>query len=136
VTRYYLDTSIWLDYYENRTDRFRPLGEWALALLSLIRERKDTILVSDVILQELGTYYSELQIIEIFKSYTHLIENIKPTDNQLKFSKTISSIRKIPTGDVLHAVLSKDQNAILISRDNHFMLLTDINKAHKPEELI
>ncbi|MCX6709136.1 MAG: PIN domain-containing protein [Candidatus Woesearchaeota archaeon] len=136
MTRYYLDTSIWLDHYENRTDRFRPLGEWALALLSLIKERKDTILVSDVILRELGTYYSELQIMEIFKSYAHLIENIKPTDNQMKLSKTISSIRKIPMGDVLHAVLSKDQNAILVSRDNHFMLLTDINKAHKPEELI
>ena len=136
MTKYYLDTSIWLDYYENRQDRFRPLGEWALALLSQIKERKDTILVSDVILRELGTKYTELQINNILESYERVIEKIQATDEQMKLSKTVSWTRRIPNGDALHAIISRDQKAILITRDNHFTSLTDINKAYKPEELI
>ena len=36
--KYYLDTSIWRDYYENRSDKFRPWGEWALILINKILE--------------------------------------------------------------------------------------------------
>ena len=28
--KYYIDSNIWRDYFENRSDRFRPLGDWAL----------------------------------------------------------------------------------------------------------
>jgi hypothetical protein len=36
MQRYYLDTCIWVDYLENRQDRFRPLGDWALRLIKQI----------------------------------------------------------------------------------------------------
>lgn len=32
--RFYLDACIWGDYWENRSDNFRPLGEWAFRYLS------------------------------------------------------------------------------------------------------
>lgn len=32
--KYYLDACIWRDYFENREDRFRPLGEWAFRLVN------------------------------------------------------------------------------------------------------
>ena len=38
--RFYLDTCIWRDYYENRSDNFRPLGEWALFLINKINQAK------------------------------------------------------------------------------------------------
>ena len=36
VEKYYLDTCIWRDYFENRSDKFRPLGDWAFSLIKLI----------------------------------------------------------------------------------------------------
>lgn len=44
--RYYLDTSIWRDYFENRTDRFRPLGEWAFLFIKKAVQNSDLILYS------------------------------------------------------------------------------------------
>ena len=52
--RFYLDSSIWRDYYENRKDKFRPLGEWALRLIKNIIENKNYILYSDFVIKELN----------------------------------------------------------------------------------
>lgn len=57
--RYYLDTCIWIDYFENRRDRFRPLGEWAIALIKYIITSGGVIICSDLIEQELERYYSK-----------------------------------------------------------------------------
>ena len=130
--RYYLDTSIWLDYFENRNDRFRPLGEWALALLSQIRAKGDKIIISDVVLDELAGR----PVRDILGPFEECIENVTTTDEQLKECKKTHTRMKIPRGDILHAIISRDHNCILISRDNHFSLLTDIKRAYKPEELL
>ena len=44
--------------------------------------------------------------------------------------------RNLPLGDVLHTLLARDNNLILVTRDKHFKELTDISKFYKPEELI
>ncbi|VVB81579.1 PIN domain protein [uncultured archaeon] len=136
MTKYYLDTSIWLDYYENRTDRFRPLGEWALALLSQIRIRSDKILVSDAVLKELEIRYDSTKIREILAPFNNWIELIFTSENQYNESKLIARNRSLPKADALHAILSRDRSSILVSRDHHFEMLQDITKARKPEELI
>ena len=64
---YYLDTSIWRDYYENRSDKFRPLGEWALRLINKIIKDKDLILYSDFVVEELKVKYNEGEINNIFQ---------------------------------------------------------------------
>ena len=132
--KYYLDTAIWLDYFENREDRFRPLGEWALALLSKIRADEDKILVSDVVLDELRGQNAPVQ--EILRPFEECIERIEMNKEQYEEGARISAQRGLPKGDVLHAIISRDCNGILISRDNHFSLLTDINRAYKPEERV
>lgn len=50
LARYYLDTSIWRDFYENRTDRFRPLGEWAFELFRKIIREKSIVLYSELVI--------------------------------------------------------------------------------------
>ena len=130
--KYYLDTSIWLDYFENRQDRFRPLGEWALALLSQIRAKGDKIIVSDVVLNELIGRPAQ----EILGPFKECIEHVTTTDEQLKECKKIHTRMKIPRGDILHAIISRDHNCMLVSRDNHFSLLAGIIRAYKPEELL
>jgi predicted nucleic acid-binding protein len=130
--RYYLDTSIWLDYFENRSDRFRPLGEWALALLGKIRAEKGRIIVSDVVLDELRSQSAQ----DILKPFEDCIDRITTTDKQLKECRRIRAELEIPRGDILHAILSRDHNCLLVSRDNHFFMLAGINRTYKPEELL
>lgn len=52
MTRYYLDTSIWLDLMEDRNEDM-PKGKWARAMFSRIVRNDDTVLVSDVVQEEL-----------------------------------------------------------------------------------
>ena len=66
VAKYYLDTAIWRDLHENRTDRFRPLGEWAFELIRKIREERQTILYSEIVVNELSKDYDKVEpIMEI-----------------------------------------------------------------------
>ena len=65
--QYYLDTSVWRDYYENRSDRLCPLGEWALQLLCWIVRNKYKALYSDFVLHELGIEYSTSEIDRMFE---------------------------------------------------------------------
>ena len=132
--KYYFDTSIWLDYFENRKDRFRPLGEWALALLAKIKAEKGKILVSDIVMDELKDQNAPVK--EILGPFMEQIAAVEMNKEQYAEGKKISAQRHVPKGDALHAIISRDCKCILISRDNHFTLLTDINKAYKPEELI
>ncbi len=48
ANRFYIDTCIWRDYYENRSDNLKPLGEWALQFLKNAVNNDDLILYSDL----------------------------------------------------------------------------------------
>lgn len=65
--KYYFDTCIWRDYFENRSDRFRPLGDWALDLINQVIQNDGFILYSDFIILEMQNKYHKKQIIEILK---------------------------------------------------------------------
>lgn len=133
---FYLDTSIWRDYYENRTDGIRPLGDWAFELLKYLIENDYTILYSDLVIDELKKEYTEDEISNIFDIVSDILlkVDIKESDNQQAL--ILSKKYKIPFGDALHAVLSVKNNAILISRDKHFSELQYFVKVMKPEDLI
>jgi hypothetical protein len=66
MVKYYLDTAIWRDLHENRTDRFRPLGEWAFELFRVIRKEKSIVLYSDLVVEELFINYDKKEIDKIF----------------------------------------------------------------------
>lgn len=136
--KFYLDTCIWRDYYENRTDKFRPLGEWALMLLNNILKNKHLVLYSDFVVKELKIKYSEEEINNIFEVIRErdLLLKVNISKYQAKEAAIVCKKRKISFGDALHAILARDNNAILVSRDIHFLQLTDIVKVKKPEDLI
>ena len=136
--KFYLDSAIWRDYYENRSDRFCPLGEWALRLINNILENKGLILYSDFVVEELKVKYSEEQIsniLEIIKK-RNLLLKVDISESQAKEAAIICKQRKIAFGDALHAILARDNNAIMVTRDKHFLELTDIADIRKPEDLI
>jgi predicted nucleic acid-binding protein len=132
--RFYLDTSIWIDFYEDRKGyNDEPLGEYAWKLLSMILLGNYQIILSDINLFELSDYYSIEQINGMIKQFDHLIVRAFRTRDQIARAKKISEERNLPRGDVLHALIAKENSAIFIARDNHFRLLKDIIEYHKPE---
>jgi predicted nucleic acid-binding protein len=134
--KYYLDTSIWIDYYENRSDNLRPLGDWAHRLLSLIEAKGNRIVASDLLIEELQVRFSEEEAKNILVSYRNIIINVEFTSSQLAEAGRIARERDVPTADALHAILARDNGAVLIARDHHFEKLFDITRPYKPEELI
>jgi predicted nucleic acid-binding protein len=136
--RYYVDTSIWRDYYENRSDKFRPLGEWALSFFNNTLENGDFILYSDFVLIELGIKYDDEEIEKILEIVNNrgLLVKVDITESQRKEAAILCKKKKVAFGDALHAILARDNNAIIITRDKHFLELGDISEVRKPEDLI
>ena len=63
------------------------------------------------------------------------IKRVHINRNNLKESKQLASQKNIPKGDVLHAIISRDNDAIMISRDKHFKLLRFI-ETKMPKDLL
>ncbi|MCK4670221.1 MAG: type II toxin-antitoxin system VapC family toxin [Nanoarchaeota archaeon] len=136
VERYYLDTCIWMDYFENRSDKFRPLGDWALMLINKIIQEESLFVLSDHLLDEIKKQYNLEKLNKIFGIIPkELIIMVKATKQQAHKAFKIKQELKIPFGDALHAMLAKDNDTILVSRDMHFYELPFIS-VKKPEELI
>ena len=136
VEKYYLDTSIWMDYYEDRKDPSKDIGEFAFKLLVKLLASKSTIVVSDFLLRELEVTYSLDKVRGMTLHFEHLMEKVSLSKEQNEEAKKIAEKRKIPKGDAIHAILARDNKAILVSRDNHFQKLRDICEVMKPEEII
>jgi predicted nucleic acid-binding protein len=134
---YYLDSCIWRDYFENRSDNFRPLGDWALALIQKIIREESIFIFSDRLTTELKKDYPLDKLKEFFSIIPDkLILNVKTNDTQAKEAFRLRNKLNIPFGDALHAILARDNKAILISRDKHFYELGSMLKILKPEDLI
>ncbi|MBI5064860.1 PIN domain-containing protein [Candidatus Woesearchaeota archaeon] len=134
--KYYLDTAIYLDYHFNRSDNFRPLGEWAFQLLTLIRSNSDVLIISEFVINELKTQLSEQEIGRILNSFAEVMEFVSCDDEQFAEALVLKRKLKIPSGDIFHAILARDNGAILVTRDKHFEQLRYIVEVKKPEELI
>ena len=136
--RFYLDSSIWRDYYENRKDKFRPLGEWALRLIKNIIENKNYILYSDFVIKELKIGYNKDEINKIFEivNKRNLLIKVNISESQIKESAILCKKKEVAFGDALHAVLARDNKAIMVTRDKHFIELNHIAEIKKPEDLI
>ena len=136
--KYYIDTLTWRDYYENREDRFRPLGEWAFRFFKKATKEDSLIFYSDFVENELSKDYGQEKIKEIFSviNKIHLLKKIEIKPEQFSEAAKLSRERKVPFGDALHAIVARDINAIIISRDHHYEELKDISISKKPEDLI
>ncbi len=136
--KYYVDTSIWIDVYEDRKGYGEePLGNYALKFLAVLKAKGERLVISDILITELECFYSIAEIKGMMKPFESIIEKVISTKIQRKEAKRIAHERNIPEGDVLHAILARDHKIILITRDNDFRKLKDIIPYYdKPEELI
>ncbi|MBN1376865.1 PIN domain-containing protein [Candidatus Woesearchaeota archaeon] len=137
VKRFYLDTSIWMDIYEDRIGyKKEHLGDFALKLFSFIKAENHRIFISDLLIKELEMNYSIEEINGMINPYKENIQRIISKKEERKEAEIIAKKRKIPKGDVLHAILARNNNLILITRDKHFKNLNDICQHHKPEDIV
>ena len=85
MEKYYVDTSIWIDLYEDRNGyNNEPLGDYATKLFYFIREKNHKLIISDILIKELGVYYSTAEINGMMKPFEDLIEKIFVTEKQSK----------------------------------------------------
>lgn len=136
--KYYIDTCIWRDFHENREDKFRPLGEWAFEMFRMIKETNSLVLYSDLTVDELSKDYNPEQINEIFKimSEAGLLKKIELKKQQFQEAAKLKREKNFPFGDCLHAIIARDNQAIMVTRDKHFEEMQDIVESYKPEDLI
>lgn len=134
MAKYYFDTSIWIDIYDQRGYN----GEVAKQLMEKIILDDGVVLYSDIVVAELKKLgYSDYEINAILSvaKPDHLLP-IHSTKNQFEEGKRVVSQRDVPFRDVLHALLARDHEAQLISRDVHFERLKEIIQVKKPENLL
>jgi len=136
--KYYIDACIWRDLHENREDKFRPLGEWAFELFRMIKETKSKALYSDLIIKELSISYDREQIKEMFKIVEEdgFLEKIEIKKSQIQETIQLKREKRLPFNDLLHAILARDNKAIMVTRDKHFEEFEFIVIIRKPEDLI
>ncbi|MBI2548445.1 PIN domain-containing protein [Candidatus Woesearchaeota archaeon] len=131
---YYFDTSIWIDIYAKRGYH----REVAKELLAKIIVDDNGVVYSDITLAELKKLgflaYDLNQMFSLAK--LGYLKRIYPTREQAEEAKRLAKQRRVPFGDVFHAVLARDHDAQLVSRDWDFEKLKDIAKAKKTEDLL
>ena len=134
--KYYLDTCIWIDYFENRSDKFRLLGEFAFKLIKKIINDQNKIIISDKIIEELYNRYNKYIQEDIFKIIPNslLIKIYQIDEYEIEAIKLKNKI-KIPLGDIVHLIIAKKNNAIFVTRDRHFEYFENVI-IKKPEELL
>ena len=135
--KYYLDTSIWLDFFENRNEPNLPKGDWAHKLLDKITENNDKVIYSDNNIYELNIIgYSTHELNNILQPLKPILIFVESTEKQINKAKDLSLKRNIPKRDALHALIARDNKSILVTLDRHFQKIRDILKPKKPQDLI
>jgi len=115
MERYYLDTCIWLDLYEKRGIN----GEHAQKLMHKILKENNVVLFSDLHIKELKQLdFSAEEIKCIFSTVLpNNSRHVHIYQEELIEARRIASQRRIPLGDVIHAIIARDNDSILVSRD-------------------
>ena len=72
----------------------------------------------------------------MFKSLRPILLFVESTEKQIGLAKDLSFKRNVPKRDALHALIARDNKAILVTFDKHFQMLLDITKPKRPQDLI
>lgn len=132
--KFYLDTCIWLDIIEKRGED----GKLGRELIKKIIIENHCLLYSDIVVLELKNIGYEKN--EVKKTMSMIkrrnLQLTQATKEQIKKAKAVAHQRNVPLRDVLHAILTRDNDAQLVSRDNHFLKLKDIAVMKSPGEIL
>jgi len=135
----YIDTNVWIDFWEDRRDNIRPLGEFAFQLLKRVYECKFRVVLSSAVLKEIYLNYPKDIADSIFKDLRACGKYIEVSYDMQDSSKAelLSEKYSLPYNDCLHAVLANKAGAKYIVTRNikHFENLAGLAEPKLPEEL-
>ncbi len=135
--KYYLDTSIWLDFFENRNEPNLPKGDFAKMLIDKAIKEDSKIIYSDAVKDEIIKLgYNEQEIDKLMEALKVSLIFVEFNKKQFGKAKDLSARRGIPLLDALHALIARDNQCIMVTRDAHFNKILDIIKHKKPEDII
>lgn len=124
-----------MDLLEDRNHHEPSRGEQARRLIRYILINNIEIVMTEIVFQELRMNdYEESEIRHLLKQISCLIVWWDGS-KFIGHARTIAAHRGVPAADVVHALCAKDSKAILITRDRHYLYLTDICKSHSPETI-
>ncbi|KYK24978.1 hypothetical protein AYK26_07925 [Euryarchaeota archaeon SM23-78] len=126
----YIDTNIYIDYFDGRSDGLRSLGEFAYSVLRKTFECEFVIILSGVVLDELkyNTYKEKAkQLIKDLKEKNKIIETETTKDDEIR-AREIAKQRRTSTNDTAHALIAKRMKAdYLVTRNiKHYTKLLDL----------
>jgi len=139
---YYIDTCVYLNLWQKEIVDGVELWKLTKELLDKIEEREDTIYYSGFILKELMYILSESEFIqkrELFNYSSRFVKEILTAREYEEARKIEIQIKnEISFYDIMHILLARKTNSILITRDKK---LIEISKklnveAKKPEEIL
>lgn len=137
--KYWFDTCIWRDFYENRFSKTgNPLGEYAVNAFMKTLKKGNKILFSESLVRELHKDYNKDEINDMlnFLFMSKILLKVEITKEEYLEAKELSEKRKLPFVDCLNAVQARNHKAVIVSQDEHFTEnLSDIVKVVKPQEL-
>ena len=139
MTKYYLDTCIWRDFYEDRFGRSgKPLGSYASKLFIKIIRKKNKILFSEVIIRELKRDYDTREIKDMLNLLflSSVLVKVEIKEKDFTEAKKLVKEKHVPLGDALNAILARNNGAVLVTQDEHYLKLSHICKPVKPEHVI
>ena len=135
--RFYLDTSIWLDLFEERNEEHLHKYTLIQQLLDKIMQLNGFIVYSKIILNELADAgYSFYELPILFKPYRPFLIYVSYNHYHAGKARDLALKRNVPLADAFHALLAREHKAILVSRDRDFKRLRDIIVTKAPEELL
>jgi predicted nucleic acid-binding protein len=138
--RVFVDTNVFLDYYFDRKDSVKPLGEFAFNFFNAAIGCRFTVLISIEVIEELelATGFGMDKIWEVILGRlkeTGKIELLEPTKSQTAMAGRLKKEKVLPFNDCLFAAIAFDLGIPLVSRDRHFEQFEFV-KAMLPEELL
>ena len=139
ANKYWFDTCIWRDFYEDRLSKTgNPLGLYASDAFVKIIKNKDLILYSESLVWELKKDYGEKDINDMLNILflSKVLIRVEITKEEHLEACNLSEQRKIPFVDCLNAIEARNHKAIVVSQDEHFTKnLSDVVKVIKPQEI-
>jgi predicted nucleic acid-binding protein len=129
----YVDTSVILDYLQDRRDHRRPLGEFAFQLFKRAASCEFKVVVSDWALEELARYASNRPVDGFAGFLGEKLERMPFTYADVSEAKALSRNWR----DALHAVLARKAGAaVLVTRNiSHFAGFGNLVEPKEPEHV-
>lgn len=112
------------------------MGEFAFQFLKNCEKKGCIVLYSEVVVHELRRDYSDERIKQVFSSFKSFLEIVPISNEQYLEARKLARVKtESHELDILHAILARDNKAVLVTRDFHFETLQDIVEIKAPEEI-